>query len=322
MDKLIGLLRDMLPLEIAVLLVVFIYFLKLFKDLATDFNKIAQQQAEYMKQRVESVDKTTSIFERTVEHQERDLKRLYELNDKLKEQIEIKKEEGIERLDAQLNDVVESLEQIRQEKLPKEEFDRLKGDLEVAKRDTSAKYTSMIESLASDEKQDVQISKGFQKVFVVMPYTKDASERYELIKNTIISEGLEVYRADDVITPGGDIATNVRRCIAEADLILVDITNRNPSVMYELGYTHALEKPVILLASDKTDIPFDVANYRIIIFDGSVRGAEILRTRLREALTDLRKQEVSQKLGKWAEALTEVLPYSNILRVIFRGLLQ
>jgi hypothetical protein len=187
MDKLIALLRDLLPLEIAALIVIFIYFLKLFKELATDFNKIAQQQAEYMRLRVESVDKTTSIFERTVEHQEKDLRRLYELNDKLKEQLEIKKEEGIERLDAQLNDVVESLEQIRQEKLSKEEVDRLKGDLEVAKRDTSAKYSLMIESLSSQEKEDVKIGKGLQKVFVVMPYTKDAAERYEFIKNTVTS---------------------------------------------------------------------------------------------------------------------------------------
>ena len=68
MDKVFSLLKDLLPLEIAALIVIFIYFLKLFKDLASDFNKIAQLQAEYMRQRVESVDKTTTIFERTVAH--------------------------------------------------------------------------------------------------------------------------------------------------------------------------------------------------------------------------------------------------------------
>jgi len=318
MDKILQFLKDLLPLEIAALIVIFIYFLKLFKDLASDFNKIAQQQAEYMRQRVESVDKTTSIFERTVEHQEKDLKRLYELNEKLKGNIETKKEEGIERLDSQLKDVVESIEQLREEKLSIEETSKLKAELDIAKRDTTAKYTSLIETLETPEQKELVKISEIKKVFVVMPYSEEASRRYELIKSVIANEGLEAYTAHEVLMQGADIATNIRRCIETADLILVDITNRNASVMYELGYTHAIGKPVILLAADDEDIPFDVANYRIIIFDGSVKGLEVLHDRLGDAIKDIRKKAISKKAANWIQVVSEAMPYSEIVNLLIR----
>jgi len=76
MDTLFKILKDLMPLQIAALIVIVVYFLKVFKDISTVFVNLAKQQAEYMKQRVDSVGKTAGIFERTVTHQERDLKRL------------------------------------------------------------------------------------------------------------------------------------------------------------------------------------------------------------------------------------------------------
>lgn len=318
MDKLLSLLRDLLPLEIAALIIIFIYFLKLFRNLASDFNKIAQQQAEYMRQRVESVDKTTTIFERTVEHQERDLQRLYEINEKLKRGIETKKEEGVERLDKQLDDVVEGLEQVRQEKISKEEFERLKGELSAAKQQTSARYSSLIQSLSDVQDNEIVETSSITKAFVVTSYTTDASHRYELIREIVSKAGVELFRADEVTAPGGNIASHVKRCIEEADLILVDITGKNPNVMYELGYTHALAKPVILLAADKDEIPFDSANYRIIIFDETTRGVEILRRRLTEAIHDIKVQTVKRKAYKWLQAVGEAVPYGDFVRLVMK----
>ena len=181
MDKLFIILKDLLPLEVAALIVIFIYFLKVFKDLAGDFIKLAQQQVEYMKQRVESVDKTTGIFERTVEHQEKDLKRLYGLNDKLKEQLEIKKEEGVERLDNQLKDIVQSLEEIRQEKISKEELDKLKAEITKAKQETTNNYSTLINSLSVVKPTSITEEKFHNKIFVVMPYSEEAQRRYEIL---------------------------------------------------------------------------------------------------------------------------------------------
>ena len=42
---------------------------------------------------------------------------------------------------------------------------------------------------------------------------------------------------------------------------------RNPNVFYELGLAHALHKPVVLVASNEQDVPFDVKHIRVIYYD-------------------------------------------------------
>ena len=46
MDKVFELLKDLLPLEIAGLIVIFLYFLRAFKNIAGQFVAVSQQQAE------------------------------------------------------------------------------------------------------------------------------------------------------------------------------------------------------------------------------------------------------------------------------------
>ena len=46
-------------------------------------------------------------------------------------------------------------------------------------------------------------------------------------------------------------------------MVVADITGRNPNVMYELGFAHALKTAVILLNSGQT-APFDLTDYRQI----------------------------------------------------------
>ena len=62
------------------------------------------------------------------------------------------------------------------------------------------------------------------------------------------------------------------RCnqIAKADLIVADLTGRNPNVFYETGYAHALTKRVILLTQRAEDIPFDLKDYPHVIYDGKI----------------------------------------------------
>lgn len=38
-------------------------------------------------------------------------------------------------------------------------------------------------------------------------------------------------------------------------------------MFYELGLSHALEKPVILVSSNQEDVPFDLRHIRVILYD-------------------------------------------------------
>src|SRR4051794_41173526 len=73
----------------------------------------------------------------------------------------------------------------------------------------------------------------------------------------------------------------IYRQIEVADIVIADMTGKNPNVFYEVGYAHAKGKLTILLTSDATDIPFDLKHTRHIVYGQSITT---LRERLIEDL--------------------------------------
>ena len=67
--------------------------------------------------------------------------------------------------------------------------------------------------------------------------------------------------------------------IERADLVVAEMTDRNPNVFYETGYAHGLAKPVILLTTTADDIPFDLLHYPHVVHEGRIAT---LRARPRE----------------------------------------
>lgn len=50
-------------------------------------------------------------------------------------------------------------------------------------------------------------------------------------------------------------------------LVIVDITDHNPNVFYELGFRCALDLPYILIAEIDTPIPFDITTINTLFYD-------------------------------------------------------
>jgi hypothetical protein len=65
----------------------------------------------------------------------------------------------------------------------------------------------------------------------------------------------------------GHIIQDILCKIGEAEIIIADLTGRNPNVFYELGIAQMVKnvKQVILLSQDAESIPFDVRVFRCII---------------------------------------------------------
>ena len=55
--------------------------------------------------------------------------------------------------------------------------------------------------------------------------------------------------------------------INAAKVLVAELTSRNPNVFYELGLSHALRKPVVLVSSREDDVPFDLQHIRVIYYD-------------------------------------------------------
>lgn len=104
--------------------------------------------------------------------------------------------------------------------------------------------------------------------FVMMPFALPLGAHYGLIYEPAIrNAGLTPVRADDDIFATGKIIDQVLAGIRAARVLVAELTSRNPNVFYELGLAHALKKPVVLVSSNESDVPFDVRHIRVIYYD-------------------------------------------------------
>ncbi len=107
-------------------------------------------------------------------------------------------------------------------------------------------------------------------VFVLMPFSEAFDDVYKLgIKPACNNAGAYAERVDEQIYQDS-ILQRIYNQITKADIIVADMTGRNPNVFYETGYAHALGKHVILLTQNSEDIPFDLKHYPHIIYGGKI----------------------------------------------------
>lgn len=108
-------------------------------------------------------------------------------------------------------------------------------------------------------------------VFVLMPFSAAFDDAYEVaIRPACDAAGAYAERVDKQIF-AGSIMDRVYNQIAKADLVVADMSERNPNVFYEVGYAHALGKTTILVTRSEADIPFDLRQYPHVVYGDSLR---------------------------------------------------
>ena len=104
---------------------------------------------------------------------------------------------------------------------------------------------------------------------------KEGARESNYVYDVIIKEGVEraakqiglkmtLVREVDRLVPGS-ITNSVIKYLAYSDVVVVDITGKNPNVFFSLGirYTLSRRNTVLLCQEDET-IPFDIRSYRIV----------------------------------------------------------
>lgn len=96
--------------------------------------------------------------------------------------------------------------------------------------------------------------------FVIMPFSDDLDNTYMVIDSVASSMGINCTRADNISTTSEPILNKICTQISQAYYIIVDITNLNPNVFYELGIAHVLRdaKKVLIIKEDETVCPSDI----------------------------------------------------------------
>lgn len=136
-------------------------------------------------------------------------------------------------------------------------------------------------------------SEEVQECFVIAPIgpprsdTRDQTEGLldEAIRPVVKGFGLDVT-APHEIAEAGSIPKQVIQHLLGAELVIADLTDLNPNVMYELAVRHAKGKPVVPIAERDTSLPFDITTQRTIFYEDSMHGLSQLKPTLKDAVDE------------------------------------
>lgn len=121
--------------------------------------------------------------------------------------------------------------------------------------------SSFLESMGVS--RDIKVKE--KSAFVLMPFHPEFDESYEWIKSFFIEHGYSCTRGDAVLAES-NVLSHIISEMLSSEIVVANISGRNPNVFYELGIAHALGKKVVLVARSKKDITFDVSSSQIAIY--------------------------------------------------------
>ena len=122
-------------------------------------------------------------------------------------------------------------------------------------------------------------------VFYLTPFSEAEYPTFKVVKAVCERSGFTCLRGDETNAPV-NILAHVVSMILKARVLIANISSRNANVMYELGIAHSAGKPVILISQSATDIPFDVAVNRVIIYKDDVHLERSLSAALISVFSD------------------------------------
>ena len=126
-----------------------------------------------------------------------------------------------------------------------------------------------------------------------------------------LEDKYELIVAHRIYEPGS-ITKQIISEIYNAELVIANLTNRNPNVMYELAFRHSLGKPVIMIAESGTNIPTDIIMERTIFYHNDAQGVLELRDALEKAESEIDFNKTGSPIH---DVLHSILLDKNIIQL-------
>lgn len=128
------------------------------------------------------------------------------------------------------------------------------------------------------------IRSHWAKIFVAMPFIEELRPIFDdHIKKVADELDISIKRGDD-FSSTNTIMDEVWASIKNAELCIVDCTDKNANVFYELGIAHTLGSKTILITQSMDHIPFDIQHMRIITYDTTDEGLQEFNEKLRKTI--------------------------------------
>jgi nucleoside 2-deoxyribosyltransferase len=155
--------------------------------------------------------------------------------------------------------------------------------------------TELVQKAVQTPQQSPVIETTSRLCFVMMPFSKRFDEVYRLlIAPVATNNGLTVLRADEMAGPGF-IMEQIRTAVQQSRLCIADLTGSNPNVLFEAGYAQAAGKPLVLMAEEGSQLPFDIAHQRVILYGTDFEAAKVsLQRAISVVLSSSRLEEAAR----------------------------
>ncbi|PKU52173.1 hypothetical protein [Lysinibacillus fusiformis] len=170
----------------------------------------------------------------------------------------------------------------------------------------------MVEKVAESKQKELSVT-GTEakklKVGLIMPisHTEGFPIGHWGDVRKIIEEALKEiteYEVEVSMVSESEDVTLIQKTIIqriyEDDIVIVDVSSKNPNVMFELGVRLAFDRPFILLKDDLTDYIFDISSIHHINYRRDLRYKDIV---------DVKNQIKSKLLATYKKSLEEESMY-------------
>lgn len=137
----------------------------------------------------------------------------------------------------------------------------------VAKDVTSEIFAEAVLLIDTGQYKDLRKrlaeSRLSKSVFFICPIgVSDVDHNYSfVIKPAVEKHQFTITRADE-ISHTREINDVILESLAKSTFAIADLTDARPNCYYEVGYAHALNKPVIIIAREGTSRHFDISTYK------------------------------------------------------------
>jgi hypothetical protein len=104
------------------------------------------------------------------------------------------------------------------------------------------------------------------------------------LREILVGGGYTVTHAED--RQGQVIFGDIWKLMNEAEVVLVDFTEKRPNVYLEYGMAIVLGKPIVALSQRHEDVPSDTPQLKVIDYENSMAGTKVLAPRLLKAVEE------------------------------------
>jgi len=131
--------------------------------------------------------------------------------------------------------------------------------------------------------------------FVIMPFSsterctkEEWTEIFQNVHKPAITGSRLGYKCERSEIRTGAFIKDILLQLNQADVVLADLTDMNPNVFYELGVRHTLRNRTILVSRTMDDVPSDLGQYGVIIYNTTPKSVAEYKNKISEVLKDIK----------------------------------